>query len=886
MVEILSFNLLTLYLRLVLQLSACSTTNYIQIYLGISFQSFYPFVKGNNDKTAIMKKIVTLTFLWILFLSFHYAADAQYHMLGSYEADGRPKYLVIPADTVGSTFRTNISANLPESRSLPIYNPRFLATGRPETLELTSASDVWVTFVDEGASYQNVLGYYTFPSDAPLTTAPLPANINIIFPNASKSGYGGSLNPGDKVYLGKFPANTSIGFVLLANGWDWSSETVNCGKWSLYSESKFNPESDSALRKHTVMLYDTASGRIVIGFEDMRRDPGYGSDNDFNDVLFYTTVSPLSCVKHLDSIPNLNHDGHVSFSGETGGLESKSLGDALTNRIYQKARNNQLGEINYKKLPLLNSQQRLQTFGIGTGGLALSDLMPTQIPDSGIVGYVSTPTDITAITNAVDVQSVDFTYNNQCRAVAFATKTLSLLYSHTKPVCDRLKGAKLLGMENFMLSDLNFVRYTLQQPTGNIEYAMSFSIGKKTGRNNFSFQSNWLTNDYVGEDTLYNFQVWGAAPYYCIDMALEILNKLNGIMPVQQLKASTALPATYIISGNRDGVNLNLSVQNASNATSGYFLVEDRSNESSSVITTRSIPFTLTANSVSNITLPVNDVLESTISLFMNNTLEDVVFMSDGVWGADFNGGNSSSQKFTVTNDTIKINNNNSELHVLRNVQISAITSSYVSVYKLLKGGGSDQDLTGFKTLRLTASGANTNLRIYLIKSSITNFADQYYYVFPLTADQKDHTISLNDFKSAAFNNSIDLKDITQIVFAFEVTGGGSNINLNGTIGNVLFSKYDPAYYNGNISSEIQVYPNPSAGKFTANFNANSNAALVIQVIDPGTGKIILNKNVNAFTGPNSIPIEINQTGFHLYILSILGEGVNYQSKKIMVNKN
>ena len=852
------------------------------------FSFIIHFVVVINDKVFLMKRNYTKTLLRIINLSIllilNFIANAQYHYMGAYYNDGTPKYLVIPGDTVGVTFRANISATLPEYRSVPVYNPQLIADGRTETIGVKCPSDIWVTFVDEGAAYQNVLGYYTFPTDTPLVVPPPANKINIIFPNASKSGFGGGLNPGDKVYLGNFPPNTSIGFVLLANGWSGITQTVSSGYWILYSDSRFNPEADSTLKKHTVMLHDTASGRIVIGFEDMRRD-GYGSDQDFNDVLFFATVLPVPCIDKLDSIPDLTSDGHISYSGNSGGLESKSLGDALTNRVYHKAFNNQLGEINYDHFQQINTAARPRTFGAGTGALKLSDMMPTSIPDSGVVGYITTPTDITSITNAVDVSSIDFTFKQQCRAAAFATQTLGVMYDHTKPICDRLKGAQLLSMSNFTLSNLNFVRYTLLQSDGNIEYSMSFSIGKKAGRNNFSFQSNWLNADYIAEDTLYNYQVWGAAPYYCIDMALEILAKFNAIMPIQQLKTSAALPSTYIVSGNRDGMSLNFSIKNNTNNNNGYFLIEDRNNESSATTSKRTVPFTIAANAISAITVPVNDALESTLSLYINNQLEDVVFMSDGVWGSDFNSANATMQKFTVTNDTIARNNSAFELHLLRNVQISAVTSDFISVYKLLKGGGVPQDLTGFKTLRFTASGAKTNLRVYLIKNSITNFSDQYYYLLPLSADAKDYTISINDFISAANKNNIDLKDIVQIVFAFEVTGGAT-INLNGAIANVLFSKQLIDYYNRADAGEVQTFPNPTAGQFTASIKSDTDAILTLRIIDPATGQIISAATVNAIKGINNIPVSITQKGSHMYVLTIQGDSIQYQVKKILVDKH
>ena len=154
----------------------------------------------------------------------------------------------------------------------------------------------------------------------------------------------------------------------------------------------------------------------------------------------------------------------------------------------------------------------------------------------------------------------------------------------------------------------------------------------------------------------------------------------------------------------------------------------------------------------------------------------------------------------------------------------------------------------------------------------------------PLSADNKDYSIAVNDFKSATINSSIDLKDITQIVFAFEVKGGAS-INLNGAIANVLFSKQTADYYNIANALEVQAFPNPSNGQFTTSFKADKDALLTLRILDATTGKIISSKNVNAVKGVNTIPVEISQNGLHLYLLSLLGDSVNYQIKKIIVDK-
>lgn len=815
------------------------------------------------------------------------SASAQYQAIGTFNSFGTPNYLLNPPDVVSVSCRNDITATLPERRNIPIYNPRLISAGRPETIALTASSDVWISFVDEGAGYQNILGYYTFPTNSPLSTAPTPTQVRIIFPNASKFDFGGELKEGDKVYLGNFPANTSIGFVLLAHGWDESNSTITEGKWRIYSDSRFNPEADASLRRHTVVLNDTSRNRLLVGIEDIRRD-GYDSDEDFNDLLFFATISNPTAIKNLDSIPIITRDGSVAFSGNSGGLESKSLGDAVAKRMFNHAVTSTQGPLDYDKLPKLQ-QTSIRNAAMGVtsnSSLSLSDIMPTKMLDSGYTAYVSTASDITSMTNAVEVRSVDFTMNKECRAVAFATKTIAVMYDHTKSVCDRLKGAELLGMDHFQINNLNFVRYTLKQPKGNIEYAISFTIGKKKGRDSFSFQSQWLNQNYQAEDTLYNYQVWGAAPYYCIDMTLEILSRLKGIMPINTLKASEALPKTYIVSGKREGANLQLALNNNNGAGSGYVQIEEKANENSTVTTKRNVPVSLSANGKSLLSIPVSDAYEATLSLYLNNQLQDVVFMADGSWNVDYNKSSTVIKQFNVSNDAAAATVKPTEVPLFRNVQMSATSSDFVSVYKLLKGGGAELDLSGYKTLNFKAAASGANLRITLVKSSISKWNEQYTYYLPMTEAGKEYSIRLDDFKSSANQSMFYANDLTTAVFAFEV-GTGKSTNISVDLSKVVFSKDQAVVAAATIETkDVQLYPNPSKGRFNASFKTDKAMSVTIKMFDAATGRPMYSKQVQTVKGDNTVPVEINQTiNTNAYILSVEGEGVKYLPKKMLVQQ-
>ncbi|NVN94758.1 MAG: LruC domain-containing protein [Bacteroidetes bacterium] len=213
--------------------------------------------------------------------------------LGSYNAQGLPLYLQIK-DPIDQSLLKDINSWLPEYKSVPTNNPQYLASSNETNVIINQLADVYVTFVHEGAGYMNVLGFYTYNKNNPPTSASQIDSITIILPNASLAGSGGALSSGDKVKIGTFPANTGIGWVLFANGWTGSSVNANATKY--YSDPSFNPETSATYKQHTVLLHDATRGLFLCGFEDMNRNPNVGSDNDFNDIVFYVKSNPVQAI--------------------------------------------------------------------------------------------------------------------------------------------------------------------------------------------------------------------------------------------------------------------------------------------------------------------------------------------------------------------------------------------------------------------------------------------------------------------------------------------------------------------------------------------------------------------------------------------------------------
>ncbi|TPV54304.1 LruC domain-containing protein [Aestuariibacter sp. GS-14] len=214
---------------------------------------------------------------------------------GYNQSTGKPDNVVF-IDTYPTEFFDRIANALPEAE----LNEAFIIDDAGSTIHLAEEGEVFVTFLHEGAGYLNSFGYFTFDASNP------PASKNevretIVFPNLSYP----HLRQGDRVSLGTFPAGTSIGFFLAANGFS-SSTGVKAGAVPYYYSLKhLNPESTDSLRQHMAALYDPYVDEVVLGFEDLPRTWG---DNDFNDAVFSVKTTPSTALdkSNLIIMPEAN----------------------------------------------------------------------------------------------------------------------------------------------------------------------------------------------------------------------------------------------------------------------------------------------------------------------------------------------------------------------------------------------------------------------------------------------------------------------------------------------------------------------------------------------------------------------------------------------------
>ena len=213
---------------------------------------------------------------------------------------GVPRYLEKKRDKISKELLEYVNASLPEGQPVPEYHPTYLSNTKRSTLEVVEKSDVWVTFVHEGAEFRNAIAFYTYPTGKTPQNIEEVGEVTVIFPNLSYKRSGGGLKSGHKVNIGQFEPGTTIGLVMMSDAWNGrDSENPT---WMFYGDKHLNPEQNGDLQQHNVLLWDAENELFLVGFEDVKRTESW-CDHDFNDAILYVTSNPVEGLSTLNVSP-------------------------------------------------------------------------------------------------------------------------------------------------------------------------------------------------------------------------------------------------------------------------------------------------------------------------------------------------------------------------------------------------------------------------------------------------------------------------------------------------------------------------------------------------------------------------------------------------------
>jgi hypothetical protein len=188
---------------------------------------------------------------------------------------------IIPSKPCSTLYKGIMDMFGEHKRNDEKYQSLFSASAE-RRIVLTKESEVYVSFISEGAGWENTFGYYIYNQNDPPGSSKDIDKI-VVFPHVSDQ----VLTQGDMLKLGegKFPAGTVIGFFLIMRGWE--SGVVNYTKGTHYTDLNLNKNS---YQQH-ILFKEGDCGDIVLAFEDRTLDFA-DCDFDYNDVILTVADNP------------------------------------------------------------------------------------------------------------------------------------------------------------------------------------------------------------------------------------------------------------------------------------------------------------------------------------------------------------------------------------------------------------------------------------------------------------------------------------------------------------------------------------------------------------------------------------------------------------------
>lgn len=508
------------------------------------------------------------------------------------------------------------------------------------------------------------------------------------------------------------------------------------------------------------------------------------------------------CVEICDNGIDDNGNGFVdgqdsqcsTQSGVLGGLESNPrLADKISLRNYK--RNLESKDIYRNKnaglIPFEHREFKSE--------VSIADFIPDEMWDAYVAE--SSPTDLTEITNANVVASADYYLNDVRVGTVLGIESDNKVYEHSKYICDRSEGARLIDVSYLYAYGGNLITYELLSKEGRIEYAVSFSAYESEG--GFSVASHWDINEFEEESKYYNFQIWAKSNAELIDLVEAVLSRIDDKGTLQEINTSPP-PMVFINHVSYKNGALNLRIRNKNHSPSVSVSGMMKTTETGEAVEFNA-SYDLSGAQEEWVRLDSGHIYDFGLSLNVETGTSDEVFIADGAWGIDVDPNFALLQDFQV-NDEEEVMEGD-VLQIERDIVLEASVKDYVNVYRALGPKFLAQDIQAFNSLVFEAKGSGT-VRVSLVKASIDNWSDQFKTTIQLKEENGLYVLHKGMFTST-YGDQLDFGDLTMLVFS--VMGDRvSYENKSFELGSVRFENRSiediPDYFvtNGNLVS-----PNP-----------------------------------------------------------------------------
>lgn len=240
--------------------------------------------------------------------------------LGQFDETGRSGLLNVDIDGHEIAFWPNtidlnneINTLLPDGLDALVKNPSFI---RDLGWVFVQSCKLNITFLKQNADYKNSFGYFIYDLSNPPKTVNDIEDLILIFPNCkehvSSSVDDGALWQGDTMQLAfkydvsinsegleiatptdvVFPAGKAISFFMVQDGW-YPLDKMVVGGTKFFSLQDLNWEP--FWKHHFISITSTLTDGIFVTVEDQTN---FSGDRDFNDVVVFATVDPVSAIRY------------------------------------------------------------------------------------------------------------------------------------------------------------------------------------------------------------------------------------------------------------------------------------------------------------------------------------------------------------------------------------------------------------------------------------------------------------------------------------------------------------------------------------------------------------------------------------------------------------
>ena len=566
------------------------------------------------------------------------------------------------------------------------------------------------------------------------------------------------------------------------------------------------------------------------------------------------------CVEICDNGIDDNNNGLIDAedpqcttpSGVSGGLESNRR---LSNKIAHR---------NFKTR-VLNSdlfEQKLEgaipfSAGNSRGEFDIVEFIPTSFQNTFVAE--SAPIDLIEITNAVDIAGADYFFNESRIATVLGIYSENGVYEHSKYICDRLDGSRLIEISYLFAYGGNFISYELINKEGQKEYAVSFAA--RLIDDKFHIENHWNLHKYNKEANYFNFQIWGRSYPEIIALLDDILNKLHTKAPIESIVHSE-IPYVFVTHGEYQNGQLRLGIKNKNQTTSMQFSSSVRRTETGQ-LEDINLDIELSQAFEQIISIQTGPLYDLGGSLNFPNSPSDEIFLADGGWGIDTDNPDNKIDDYEIYKDERIASED--EYMVERSIVLKAKVKNYLNVYRSLDAKLNAQDLSAFNNLAFKAKGTG-QIQVTLVKESISEWTQQFNSTFQLSSEEKSFDINLANF-SSSLDIPLQLDDVTMIVFtilgsteyATDKTFELSELSFNNK---VVSSTED---LESNFTAGI--YPNPVTEAGTLSFESNG-TELDLEIYNT-YGLSMITKKIQTIKGRNEITLDMSDFQVGQYFYSI-----------------